>query len=81
MTQNHTNRPAAPRKRSLSIDSVTVSPTLQDLANTIAAENNVMAPSTQVLELKSKINNNQYKIDIDELTRKLSNTLVGSKLV
>lgn len=81
MTQSQANRPATPKRSADSIESVTIAPTLQELANYLAAENNTMSTSSQVLELKSKINNNEYKIDIDELTRKLSNTLVGSKMV
>lgn len=60
----------------LASDSVKTS--MSDMANQLLAENNV-SDEQRIIELKAKVDHQQYKVDLNQLADKLSRSLFSIK--
>lgn len=61
------------------VDEQTVTNSLGTLVNKLMAENGVTESSKRVIELKDKIANHEYKVDLDTLATKLTHTILNAK--
>ncbi len=58
-------------------EDVTISTSLGSLVSSMIAENSTPDNSQRIIELKQQIQTNQYKVDIDQLAKKLSHTILS----
>jgi anti-sigma28 factor (negative regulator of flagellin synthesis) len=60
-------------------DAITITNSLGSLVTKMMADNSVPDNQQRIIELKQKIDNNQYHVDIDKLAGKLTHTLLNVK--
>ncbi len=56
-----------------------VSSELGSMVNSLLADNTQLSAAQKIAELKDKINNNQYRVDLDKLADKLAHSILGTK--
>lgn len=59
--------------------SATVTASMSTMAKQLLAENNTTEREQRILELKARVDSQQYRLDLDQLTEKLSRSLFSIK--